>query len=263
MLKIGLIGCGTIGQFLLEKINQEKVLQGYEITAIFDERDKSAERLQDFSSRYAVESYSDLEEFLQSPIDIVVECANLEFVQKHATRIVESKDLLIISIGALANLSFHQELAAKVKESGRKVYLPTGAIGGIDLVKAANVMGGLEAVTLISRKPSDALSDELLTEETVLFKGSAKDAIAKFPKNANVAIALSLAGIGIEKTYVQIVMDPTIKRNIHMIEMQGDFGQAQVKIENNPSPTNPKTSYLTALSILSALESLHVQICIG
>lgn len=262
-MKIGLIGCGTIGQFLLEKINQEKVLQGYEITAIFDERKKSVEKLQDFSSRYAVDSYQDLDEFLQSPIDIVIECVNLEFVQKYATRIVKSKDLLIISIGALANLSFYQELEATVKESGRKVYLPTGAIGGIDLVKAANVMGGLDRVTLVSRKPSDALSDELLTEETILFKGSAKDAIKKFPKNANVAIALSLAGIGIEKTYVQMIMDPTIKRNIHMIEMQGDFGHAQVKIENNPSPTNPKTSYLTALSILSALEALHTQIRIG
>lgn len=263
MLKIGLIGCGSIGQFLLEKINQEKVLQGYEITAILDEREKSFEKLQDFSTRYAVDYYQDLDEFLKTSIDIVVECVNIEFIEKYARHIVEKKDLLMISIGALSNQSFHHKLASTVKESGRKVYLPTGAIGGIDLVKAANVMGGLESVTLISRKPLDALSDELLTEETVLFKGSAQEAIKKFPKNANVAITLSLAGIGIEKTLVQIIADPRIDKNMHMIKMQGDFGQAEIRIENKSSPTNPKTSYLTALSILATLASLDRQIHIG
>lgn len=262
-MRIGIIGCGTIGQFLLEKVNQEKVLQGYKITAILDEREKSVEKLQDFSTRYAVDSYQDLDQFLQSSIDIVIESANIEFVEKYATRIVKEKDLLMISIGALSNLSFHDKLASTVQESGRMVYLPTGAIGGLDLVKAANVIGGLKTVTLISRKPLHALSDELLTEETILFKGSAKEAIEKFPKNANVAIALSYAGIGIEKTLVQIIADPTIDKNIHSIQIEGDFGRAEVKIENNPSPTNPKTSFLTALSILSTLESLETQIHIG
>lgn len=262
-MKIGLIGCGSIGQFLLQKINEEKLLPQFEITAVFDKREKSVEKIQALASRYHFRSYRDMKSFLHANIDVVVECANIQFVKDYAIEIVERKDLLLISIGALADISLYEQLKSISKSKGTKFYLPTGAIGGLDLIKAANISGGLHTVKLVSRKPLAALSDEKLTEETILFEGSAKDAIEKFPKNANVAIALSLAGVGIEKTSVTIIADPNVDKNIHRIQATGEFGKTEMTIENNPSPANPKTSYLTSLSILSVLQSLDDQMMIG
>lgn len=262
-MKIGLIGCGSIGEFLLEQLNKNKQFRNYEISAVFDARKKSTSKLEKLSQIYEFEVFGDLKAFLNSSIDIVVECANIQVVNKYATQIIQQKDLVLISIGALAEQSLYEELQTVSKMRGTKVYLPAGAIGGLELIKAANIMKGLHTVSLISRKPLAALSDESLVEETVLFEGSAKDAIEKFPANANVAITLSLAGLGIEKTQVKIIADPAVMKNNHTIQVQGDFGEATFTIENNPSPTNSKTSYLTALSILSTLQSLDEQITIG
>lgn len=262
-MKIGLIGCGAIGQFLIERINKEKSLENTEIVAVLDERTKSSEKLQRLANQYGFEFHQALSSFLQTPLDLVIECANIQTVNDYAPAIVKKKDFLIISIGALADQSFYEQLVETSKEYGRKIYLPTGAIGGLDLIKAANSMDGLEKVSLISRKPAKALEKEALAVETTLFKGNAKQAINKFPKNANVAVAISLAGIGTEKTTVHMIADPLIERNIHTIQLEGDFGKAEFSIQNNPSPDNPKTSYLTALSILSAIRSLDEQIVIG
>lgn len=262
-MNIGLIGAGAIGIFLLETLNMDQAMPGYRIVSVYDDREKSTISLQEIASTYAVQSYNDLVTFLQSDVDIIVECANVQVVKQVAARIVAEKDLLITSIGALSDAKLYTKLKAITKSSEQKIYLPSGAIGGLDIIKAAKVMDGLDAVTLITRKPLVALSNESLVSETVLFEGSAKDAIEKYPKNMNVAITLSLAGIGVENTKVKIIADPYVEKNIHMITAQGDFGKMEMTIENNPSPTNVKTSYLTALSILSSLRSLDEQVCIG
>lgn len=264
-MNIGLIGAGTIGRFLLEKINQEKRLQGFKVTSVLDERNKSKDTLEELSHTYNIEHYNELSSFLNAPIDLVVECANVDLVKQYAKEIVKKKDFFIISIGALVDMDFYQELKTLSRSMDRNIYLPSGAIGGLDIIKSANVMGGLESVSLTTRKPAQALTDqdEVILKEKVLFKGAAKDAIAQFPKNANVSIILSLAGIGVEDTKVTIIMDPSVERNIHEVRATGDFGELNIKLENKPSPTNPKTSYLTALSILSALKSLDDAIKIG
>ncbi|WP_172372504.1 aspartate dehydrogenase [Sporosarcina jiandibaonis] len=262
-MKIGLIGCGSIGNFLLEKLNQEKLLPDYQICSVFDDRDSRRIKLQRLSEIYEFTVFQDLNQFLQSGVDLVVECANIKTVNDYAVRIVEQKDLLLISIGALANASLYDELHSVSKLNGTKVYLPSGAIGGLDVIKTANIMGGLNSVSLVSRKPLKALSNEQFNEETVLFEGSAKNAIQKFPQNANVAIVLSLAGIGIERTSVKIIADPAVNKNIHTIRAEGVFGEVDIIVQNNPSEDNAKTSYLTALSILSSLKSINEQITIG
>jgi aspartate dehydrogenase len=262
-LKIGLIGCGSIGNFLLEKLNKEKLFPDYEVCSVFDERDSRMLKLQNLSEAYEFKTFQDLNQFLQSGIDLVVECANIQTVNDYAVRIVEQKDLLLISIGALANLSLYNELKSVSKLNGTKIYLPSGAIGGLDVIKTANIMGGLNTVSLVSRKPFTAFSNEPYKEETVLFEGSAKNAILKYPQNANVAIVLSLAGIGIEKTSVKIIADPAVNKNIHEIHAEGVFGEVDITVQNNPSEGNAKTSYLTALSILSALKSINEQVTIG
>lgn len=262
-MRIGLVGCGSIGRFLLEKINREKVLKNTEIVAVFDERSKSIKKIEKLASQFEFDFYRELDDFAKAPLDLIVECANIQAVKDYALTIVKEKDLLVISIGALADESFLDELVKASKTGHRKVYLPTGAIGGLDLIKAANSLGGLEQVSLVSRKPANALENSNLTTEKTLFEGRAKEAIEKFPENANVAIAISLAGIGIKETTVQIIADPFIKQNIHTIHLEGEFGKAELSIQNNPSPDNPNTSYLTALSILSAIQSIDDQIVIG
>lgn len=262
-LNIGLIGCGSIGHFLLEKINEDKLFSDYRITSVFDGRKNTTLKLRELSKEYGFKIYKELNDFLASNTDIVVECANIQVANEYASRIVQQKDLLLISIGVLADSALYKELQSTAKLKGTKIYLPSGAIGGLDIVKAANITDGLETVSLVSRKPASALSIGLLDKEMVLFEGTAKNAIQEFPKNANVAIALSLAGIGIDKTSVKVIADPTVSKNIHTIYMQGEFGKVELTIENNPSPTNAKTSYLTGLSILSALQSLDEQIVIG
>lgn len=132
----------------------------------------------------------------------------------------------------------------------------------MDAIQAASIMGGLESVTLMTRKPAKALGVES-EDKFVLFDGPAKEAIQQFPQNANVAITLSLAGLGVEKTRVRIIADPAIKQNIHTIQATGEFGNLEFTFQNYSLPTNPKTSYLTALSLLSTLKSLNKQIQIG
>src|SRR5699024_12300584 len=144
-----------------------------------------------------------------------------------------------------------------------KLYLPSGGIGGLDLVQNARALGNIDSLTLTTRKPTSSLTDEVLTEEKVIFEGSAKDAIEKYPKNMNISIILSVAGIGTEETKVILVADPTVDKNIHNIEVAGGFGQASFTFVNDPLKENPKTSALAALSIYATLERLEDNIVIG
>lgn len=261
-MNIGLIGAGSIGTFLIEQLNKEHALAGHRVTALFDERDKPNKRLTQLSEDSNITIYKDLSSFLNSPIDLVVECANIEVIEKYAVEILCHRDLLLISAGALADHSVYKDLKATAQHYNRNVYVPTGAIGALDVLSAANVLNGLTSVTLVTRKPSHAFSSASSSKETIMFEGPAGEAIKNFPKNANIAITLSLTGIGVENTKVKIIADPTVTQNIHTLEATGDFGELEVTLKNNPSPNNPKTSYLTALSILSTIRSLKQAIII-
>src|SRR5690625_1927418 len=262
-MNIGLIGVGSIGTFLMEKLNRENILSGYNITAVFDERNKSNERLEILSQKYGFYVHHELDDFLASDVDIVVECANVEVVKKYARQIIKQKDLFLISVGALVDPVLYEDLQSIAQRKRRKVYLPSGVIGGLDVLRAAHVLGGLDEVKLVTRKPAETLTADAIKEETIVFDGPAKEAIKAYPKNANISIIISISGIGIDKTRVKIIADPKVDKNIHQLEAHGDFGKLELKLENNPSPDNPKTSYLTAMSILSSLKSLDSAIMIG
>src|SRR5690625_3850498 len=151
-VNIGLIGVGSIGTFLMEKLNRENILSEYKITAVFDERNKSNERLEMLSQKYGFCVYHELDNFLASDVDIVVECANVEVVKKYARQIIKQKDLFLISVGALVDPVLYEDLQSIAKRKRRKVYLPSGAIGGLDVLRAAHVLGGLEAVRSDERR---------------------------------------------------------------------------------------------------------------
>ncbi|WP_353056389.1 aspartate dehydrogenase [Sporosarcina luteola] len=260
---MGLIGRGNLGTYLLNKINKERLLPNTKITAILDEREKAGIELPPFAAEYGCTAYHDIDLFLHSDIDIVVECSNIESAKTYAVETVKQKDLLLISIGAFADPSFGNLVEQAAEASGRRIYLPSGAIGGLDVLKAATFAGSVESVTLTTRKPAHSLTAERMTAEQTLFEGSARDAIEQFPKNANVAIVLSLAGIGVEKTTVRIIADPAVSQNIHHIKAKGDFGEFDMTLKNNPSPDNPKTSHITGASILAALADLDSAVVVG
>ncbi|MFS0575790.1 aspartate dehydrogenase [Sporosarcina sp. 179-K 3D1 HS] len=261
-MKVGLIGCGNIGEFLLQSINIENLLSGAEIISVFSRRSEVADRI---AKKYNTTAYGDMESFLNSGIDTVVEAATVEAVREYGLKILESgADLIVSSIGAMADNSFLEAVQEVCDEKNVTVLLPPGAVGGLDLLKSAKAMGELESVSLTTRKPPTALpTGEVLEAEMTLFAGPASEAIKKFPKNINVAIALSLAGLGPDRTDVKIIADPNASKNSHTIEAKGSFGSFKVEIENNPMPNNPKTSFLAALSVLSILQNKDRSVQIG
>ncbi len=258
-MNIGIIGTGNIATFLLEQINQKGLLNG-KVIAVFGRNLEVGPKL---CGHFGVDFYTDLQVFLQAPVDIVVEAVTIEAARLFLKDVVASqKNLVVSSIGVFKDAGFLDEVTALAEANGTNIFLPSGAIGGLDVLQSAKAAGGLERVQLTTRKSPASLGIETV-EEKVIFEGSAYEAVEQFPKNINVALVLAIAGIGVEKTRVRIIVDPDIERNTHTIEAEGEFGRMQLQVENNPMPNNPKTSLLAALSILAVLQNKNNAVRIG
>lgn len=258
-MKIGIIGAGAIATYLLEELNEnrnEKIM----VTSVFVRND---EKYQHLETKYDIELFTDIEKFLESDIDIVIEAANIEAVRSLLPTVLKQKETVLISIGALAEEDFLNEIKTIADTFNRKLYLPSGAIGGLDLIQNTSAVGILNEATLVTRKPAHTLIDKPIDESTVIFDGKARDAIKKYPRNMNVSIALALAGSGFDRTKVTLIADPTISKNIHSIEVVGEFGKAAFTITNEPLPANSNTSYLAAVSIIGMLEKMINPMQIG
>ncbi len=260
-MKLGLIGCGNIGQFLLQAINKDGMLPGGKIVSIYTRCEESGVQL---AKEFETETYQSVDALLLSDVDLVIEAATVEAAKEYAIKVLEGgKDLLLSSIGVMADSTFEEEIREVCTRKGVNVFLPSGAIGGLDILKSAKAVGGLDTVSITTRKPPGALSKEALDKETILFEGSAAEAIKLYPRNINVAIVLSLAGLGANNTKVKIIADPIAIKNSHLIEASGAFGKLKLEIENDPMPNNPKTSYLAALSVLAKLQNKDKYVQIG
>ncbi|GAA4057380.1 aspartate dehydrogenase [Amphibacillus indicireducens] len=224
---------------------------------------RNKEKYEWLETEFGVKLYTELESFLTSNIDIVVEAATVEAAQNLLPTIIKHMDIVLISIGALVDESLLQRVIELAEAHQHNIHLPSGAIGGLDLLQNAHSLATVQTVALTTRKPAHSLTNEKLNKEKVIFKGTAQEAIKQFPKNINVSIALSLAGLGIKQTTVRLIADPDIDKNIHQVDVVGDFGEASFVVKNNPLPSNPKTSYSAALSLLGTLERLVQRIKIG
>jgi aspartate dehydrogenase len=203
--------------------------------------------------------------------DLIVECSEKQAVYEIASKTLNSgKDIMLMSTSGLVE---HMELLELAREKNCCIYLPSGAIAGLDGVKSAAV-GKIESVTLTTTKNPKALASapyviekkiniEEIKSKTVIFDGMAKEAVKGFPANINVCVALSLAGIGLDKTKVKIIADPAVHVNIHEIEVKGDVGRIYTRVENIPSPVNPKTSFLAALSAIATFKRIIDPVKIG
>lgn len=209
-------------------------------------------------------------EELADAADIVVECAPSKLVRSIVAPVVErGKTAIVLSVGALLD---NEDLIAVARKNGGQIVVPTGALIGLDAVTAA-AEGTIHAVRLVTRKPplglagapylvENEISVEGLAEPLRIFEGSAREAAKGFPANLNVAVALSLAGIGPDRTRVEIWADPTVTRNTHRIEVDSDSARFSMTIENIPSE-NPRTGRITALSVIACLRKQRASLRIG
>ena len=261
MKKIALLGCGAIGTQIAGAIDSGKIPA--KLTHIYDASSKASERL--FSALDEKPRIVENHHLLSSsPVDMVVEAASQDAVRESALSILQNRrDLMIMSAGALLDESVFDVLADACREFKRTIYLPSGAIAGLDAVKS--VRDELESVSITTTKHPNSLkgakffetsdlAPDSISARTTLFDGAAKDAVLLFPANVNVAALLSLAGLGSAHTAVRVVADPETDKNTHRIEACGRFGKMTITVENLPDNANPKTS---RLAVLSAIETLR------
>ena len=195
--------------------------------------------------------------------DVVVEAAGRAAIDMWAeTALAVSPVMIIASTSAFCDDGLMPRLAGIAEAHGSRILVPSGAIGAIDALASAAVLG-LDDVTHQIVKPpvawkgtpADKLLDlAALSERTVFFSGSAREAAGQYPQNANATVVTALAGIGLDKTRVELVADPAFRSNGHRIVARGAFGRLDITLENNPLPTNPKSSELTALSLVRLIE---------
>lgn len=197
---------------------------------------------------------------------LVVECAGHEALLSFGRAVLEAGiDVLSVSSGLLADSGIEAEMRRVTAAHGSRLVIASGALAGIDGLAAAR-HAGLDRVVYSGRKPAHAWRGTpaekqvdlgTLSEETIIFEGSARDAARLYPKNANVAATIALAGIGFEKTEVRLIADPKSKTNVHELTYRGKFGEVETRINGLPSPENPKTSFLTALSVWRSILAMN------
>ncbi len=268
-MKVALIGCGTIGIEIARAIDSKEI--NGDLIVIFDSIKESANKLARIldNKPKITESFDEL---LDYNIDIVVEAASQEALRSYARKILIKYDLMAMSIGALLDEQLFNDLYTISLRYNTRLYLPTGAIAGIDAIKSVKNL--IEYIEIITTKSPKSLNDAPyiraegidltnLDKPKVIYEGYAREAVKYFPANVNVSATLSLAGIGPDKTKVKIIADPNIDTNRHEIKAKGSFGEFIIRVDNIPSPNNPKTSYLAVLSAIECLKGISSNIKIG
>jgi aspartate dehydrogenase len=263
---VGLMGCGTIGTHLALAIESRSITNA-SLTGLFDIVNSNAESLR-LKLKTNPEVYLNFDRFMESSADIIIEAASQQAVRNFGKLIMGSgKDLMVMSVGALADGAFLAELLeqAAIRKPPSKIYVPTGAIAGIDAIRSVRHL--INSITLTTTKSPKALAGapflaitktnlDTITKITEIYEGSAAEAVKLFPANVNVAAVLSLAGIGVEKTKVRVIVDPHATTNQHEIVATGSFGDIKITVNNVTAPGNPKTSFLAVLSAIECLRSI-------
>ena len=265
-LRVAIGGFGAIGSVVAHRLDQG--IEGLTLAAVAARDVARAEAaMAGFARRAPVVPLAQLSE----GADIVVECAPAAVLRDIAEpALSQGRTLIVLSCGALLD---NFDLVELARRKGGRIIVPTGALLGLDAVAAA-AEDGIARVKMITRKPPEGLSGApylvanniditgLATPKRV-FSGTAREAARGFPANVNVAAALALSGIGPERTIVEIWADPTVTRNIHRIEVEAEAARLSMQVENVPSPENPRTGRLTALSVIATLKKLVSPLAVG
>jgi aspartate dehydrogenase len=265
-IKIAIAGMGTVGTSLARSLASGS-LPGLELAAVaVRDKERGLAALKRAGATAPILSLDELPQVA----DLVVECAPSSILPDICRPMLSAgKKVMVLSVGALLA---HPELITLAEKSGGQIIVPTGALLGLDAVSAA-AEGKIASVRMVTRKPPKGLLGaphliehkieiEGITEPKKVFDGTAREAAKGFPANLNVAVALSLAGIGPDKTRLEIWADPTVTRNTHRIVVDSDSARFDMTIENIPTE-NPKTGRITALSVIAALRKLTAPLRVG
>jgi aspartate dehydrogenase len=264
-LRVAIAGLGAIGTKVAEAL--DRGMDGLVLAAVSAQNpEKRRDWLAGLTSKPAVLPI----EALADVADIVIECAPSRLLRSIVAPFVSSgKTAVVLSAGALLD---NEDLIELARQNGGQIVVPTGALIGLDAVTAAAV-GKIHSVRMVTRKPINGLAGapyivennidiERITEPLKIFDGTARQAARGFPANLNVAVALSLAGIGPDQTRLEIWADPTVTRNVHRIEVESDSARFSMAIENIPSE-NPRTGRITALSVIAYLRKQRASLRVG
>lgn len=257
---MAIAGLGAIGMTVARRLDEGGIRNMTLAAVSARDVERAKRRLADFNSVPEILPI----DALGAAADVIIECvpaAHFETVARPALE--QGKTFMPLSVGALLS---HMDLLDLARENGGRIIVPTGALIGLDAVRAA-ASGGLKTVKLTTRKPPGGLMDapyvvenginlEGLNEAKKLFSGSAREAAKGFPANLNVGVALSLAGLGPDETTVEIWADPAVNRNIQSVDVTSECGDFSMTIQNIPSEDNPRTGKITAHSVIAALQRM-------
>jgi aspartate dehydrogenase len=260
-LRLGIIGYGSIGRDVARRV-KEGAVPGVELTRILVRQWRAG-----FDPHLFTDDFST---FIRD-VDLVVEAAGQEAVRRYGLAVIRhGVSLVIVSVGALSDPNLVDEFRHEAAAARVRVYCPSCAIAGLDRIAAARE-GTLSRVRLITRKPVKAWYGTIaeqqydlssLSEKVLLYAGSARDAAVQFPESLNVSASLALAGLGMDRTEVEVWIDPSLTTNVHEVYAEGDFGRFYCEVRNRPS-VNPRTGVIVAMSIIKLLRNLMDPFVIG
>lgn len=272
MIKFGIIGCGNIGQFILRNLGREDYRE-LKLEVVADVP-AAEDKLKQAAARYGCRYTTRPEELAGMGLDAVLECATPAAARQYAPDILRAgASMVVMSVGACAHPGFLDELRAAAEAGNSRLFLPTGGIAGLDYLKAAR-LAGIQDATLVMLKSPKSLAGApyfqahpmdlyAISEPTVVFEGTAAEAIAGFPQNTNVAVSFSLATLGPENTRVQVVCDPHVEEIRFQLRVKSATGQFSCDLVNLQSPDNPRTSYQSCCSALATLKRLTDRVQLG
>jgi len=269
ILKIGVAGCGAIGSSLAKALKEDFSPKA-QVSAVYDNIPEKAYKLaREIASPKSV--VLSLDELINKS-DLVIEATKAWAAFNIAKKaLLAGKDILIMSVGGI--IEQKEKLSVIAQKKNARLYVPSGAICGIDAVKAASC-GKIKRIVLTTKKPPKAFLGvpyvlkrkirlDTIDKDTPVFEGNALSAVRTFPQNINVAATLSLAGLGPKETLVRIIASPGLTKNVHEVEIEAESGTIFTRSENIPHPDNAKTSYLAVLSAIATLKQILEPIKIG
>ncbi len=268
-MRVGLLGCGAIGSTIAGAVLSGE-LPETEICSIV-----TASRQPSYAKLLGAKWSTRVHDFQDTKPDVILEAASQAALLRHAHDCVRfSKRFVLMSVGAFGDSSFREGLISTARAHTCEIIVPSGAIGGLDILRAARCNGALSSVNMtIAKNPRALMGAPYLAEHQIdltkvqsrqiVFKGPASEAVLAFPQNVNIAAAVSLAGIGFDRTNLCIVADPALERTTITLEANGAFGNFSLSLVNTPHPSTPKTSYLACLAAISTLANLQASLHVG
>ena len=261
-MRIGLLGGGVIARLFLEHLAREEAGEA-KVVALAGR--SPASRGAELAREFGVPYVTGTDALIATRPDLVVEAASHDAVREHAEKLLDQRiPVMILSGGALADDSLRERLEHAAHANRAMLYVPSGGIGGLDALKAVCAAGAEEVRIRVTKPPAawkgipyvEGLGVDLdrLEGATTLFEGSAREGVPHFPANVNIAAVLSLAGIGFDRTRLEVVADPALRFNTHFIHIRGVTGTVDLRFESVPSPVNPKTAMIACYSALAAFK---------